>query len=241
MNQNLSPRLIIFSGMPGAGRSTLCRELARQIPNAFCMSRDGILYNGLMLVNNTEVSSLPPFSEYVARDSVFPDQAENFETTFGQMTRVHHVGGSGFYLRHGQEQSLLIQEHLAEEGLRIGKVPIMDGFQARHIKTGKLKKFLAQAKFAEFPKYVIQVIVSEDEAFKRHNARAQTSKELADRARFGYLDRESFNTIMRRDHSPFPEGLDEIEHHLLDTTGKSIESCVQECLDYVSDQSEKVK
>lgn len=233
MSLVLSPRLVVVTGIPGAGRSSICRELARRITNAFHMSRDMINYDGLMLVSHNSAPRLPSFEEYVSRDRVFPDAAEVIDTAFGKMTRVHHVAGSDFYLRHGQEQSLLVQERLAAEGLRVGKVPILDGFQARHISSGKMKKFLEQPKFAEFPKYLIQVVVDEKECFQRHHARAKTDPELAKRAKFGYLDWESFHAIMEKNHPFHPEGLKELPHLFLDTTGRTLEDCVEECLKYV--------
>lgn len=233
MDLILSPRLVVLCGIPGAGRSTLCRELAKRITNAFHMSRDMILYDGLMLVADTLTPNLPPFAEYVANDKVFPNDYETIETPFGKMTRAHHVAGSDFYKRHGQEQSLLIQERLAKEGLEAGKVPILDGFQARHISSGKMKKFLNQEKFAVFPKYLIQVVIDEEECFKRHQARAATDPELALRARYGFLNWESFHEIMEKDHPRVPEGLADLSHHLLDTTGRTVEDCVEECLEYI--------
>lgn len=229
----LSPRLVVTAGIPGAGRSTICRELARRIANAFHMGRDMINYDGLMLVSHQPVQNLPSFEEYVARDRVFPDDAEIIETAFGPFTRVHHVAGSDFYRRHGQEQSLLAQERLAVEGLAVGKVPILDGFQARHISSGKMKKFLSQEKFAAYPKYLIQIVVDEEECFKRHLARSQTDPELAARARYGYLDRENFHKLMEKNSPRVPEGLEELPHLLLDTTGRTIEDCVEECLEYI--------
>ncbi len=233
MNTILPPRLVVLTGIPGAGRSTICRELAKKITNAFHMSRDMILYDGLLLVSHTPVKNLISFEEYVAHDKVFPNDAEVIETAFGPMTRVHHVAGSDFYVRHGQEQSILIQERIALEGLSVGKVPILDGFQARHISSGKMKKFLSQEKFASYPKKLIQVVVDENECFKRHTDRAQTSRELALRAKYGYLDRENFHAIMEKNHPQVPEGLKEIPHHFLDTTGRTIEDCVNECLEYI--------
>lgn len=235
-NLILSPRLIVTAGIPGAGRSTLCRELAARIANAFHMSRDMINYDGLMLVAHTPTSRLPAFEEYVARDRVFPDDAQVIETAFGPMTRVHHVAGSDFYVRHGQEQSLLVQERLAAEGLAVGKVPILDGFQARHISSGKMKKFLEQPKFAAYPKYLIQIVVDEEECFRRHCERAENDPELAARAKYGYLDRESFHRLMEKNSPRIPEGLEELSHHLLDTTGRTIEDCVEECLKYIQEQ-----
>ena len=192
-----------------------------------------ILYDGLMLVADTATPNLPPFTEYVVKDKVFPNDSEVIETAFGTMTRVHHVAGSDFYKRHGQEQSLLIQERLAKEGLEAGKVPILDGFQARHISSGKMKKFLGQAKFAAYPKYLIQVVVDEEECFKRHHERAAADKENALRARYGFLDWGSFHKIIARDHPRVPEGLAELPHHILDTTGRTITDCVEECLEYI--------
>lgn len=233
MSLTLSPRLVILTGIPGAGRSTICRELAKRIPNAFHMSRDIILYDGLMLVSHMHTPNLPKFEEYVAKDKVFPNDSEVIETVFGKMTRVHYVAGSDFYYRHGQEQSLLIQERLAEEGLKVGKVPILDGFQARHISSGKMKKFIEQQKFSAFPKCIIQVVVDDEECFRRHTERAKTDRESALRARYGYLNRANFQKIMEKNHPRVPTGLEKIPHHFLDTTGLSVEACVEECLSYI--------
>jgi len=233
MNITLSPRLVVLTGIPGAGRSTICRELARRITNAFHMSRDMMNYDGLMLVSQQSTPRLPDFEQYVARDRVFPDDAEVIETAFGPMTRVHHVAGSDFYRRHGQEQSLLLQERLAQEGLVVGKVPILDGFQARHISSGKMKKFLEQEKFVAYPKRLIQVVISDDECLRRHTERSKNDPELAARAKYGYTDREQLLKINRETHPHMPEGLSELPHHFIDTTGRTVEDCVEECLKYV--------
>lgn len=229
----LPPRLVATAGIPGAGRSTICRELAKRIANAFHMGRDMINYDGLMLVSHTPTPNLPSFEVYVSKDKVFPDDAEVIDTAFGKMTRVHHVAGSDFYVRHGQEQSLIVQERLAKEGLAVGKVPILDGFQARHISSGKMKKFLEQEKFNLYPKYLIWIVVDEDECFKRHIERAKTDPELAARAKYGYLDRENFHRLAVKNSPRVPDGLNELPHLFVDTTGRTIEDCVDECLNYI--------
>ena len=133
MQHLLSPRLVVISGTPAGGKSTLAEALARNIPNAVSFSRDHVMYGGLLYVNHlTErAPALPPFETYVVNDMVFPNDAEQVDTPFGPMTLVHDSARSDFYKRHAREQSYLIMGRLAEAALRARKVAIIEGFLAR--------------------------------------------------------------------------------------------------------------
>lgn len=236
MENMLSPRLVVVSGMPAAGKTTIAEELASRIPNAVHFSRDHITYGGLLYVNHlvTQTPSLPPFEEYVSRDRVFPNDAETVETPFGPMTLIHDSTRSDFYKRHAREQSYLIMGRLAEASLKVGKVAIIEGFLGRSIESGALKAFMDQKGFNTFPKYLIHVVADYKICLARQKDRAKKDKEAAIRAKTGYVVEEGFEDLMDREHPRSPKGIENIPHFILDTSSVSLEECLRQCIGYIS-------
>lgn len=235
MSLVLEPRLVFVEGRGGAGRTTLSRELARRITNAFVLTRDQVLYGGQLFLRNADAPNLPSIDEYIGR-AVKPENIKFVETPFGTMRRVDHTPPNDFHDRHTKKQSYLIMGRLAEDGLLTGKVPIIDGFLPQHIADGSLKKFLEQPQYARFPRHLIHVVVDEEECFRRWQERAKTDPEAAIRGQFWAQNREAFRELMER-HALRPAGLNELPHLFLDTTGKTVEDCVNECLVYIQTAS----
>lgn len=235
MNIVLSPRLVLVEGRGGAGRTTLSRELARRIVNAFVLTRDQVLYGGQLFLRHADTPNLPPIEEYIGR-AVLPENRKVIETPFGTMTRVDHTPPNDFHERHTKKQSYLILGRLAHDGLLTGKVPIIDGFLPQHIADGSLKKFLDQPEYAGFPKYLVHVVVDEKECFSRWQKRAEADPEAAIRGKFWAQNRKAFHELMEK-HAIRPTGLEELPHLFLDTTGRTIEDGVYECLAYIQNGS----
>ena len=232
----ITARLVVLAGMAAAGRTTLSRAIASLIPNAFHITRDDILYGGLLYVSPTKTPRLPPFSEYVKNDNVFPDHAILVKTPFDEMTSVPHSSQSDFYKRHGRDQSFLIQGRIAAEALKTGKVPIVDGFLGNNVKFGSLARFMDQEYFAGYPKRLIYVVIDEEECWRRLNARAEHDAEAKIRSLEIRLNKEAAMEVMKKNHPRNPEGLADLPHHHIDTTGRTIEECVAECIAYISSE-----
>lgn len=238
MTPILSPRLVLVAGVSASGKSTISRSLALKIVNGIHLNRDSILYGGLLCVDAEYAApNLPAFREYVARDNVYPHNVEAIETPFGPMTRVNHDPPSDYHARHSRDQGYLIAGRLAAENLALGKVPIVDGFQARHINGGSLKKFINQPCFYNFPTYLIFVSVSEEECYRRLVlARPKEDNEAGIRGR-PYKDYAEFRKLYKK-QTPSPEKLAELRHLIINTTHRSISDCVEECLVYVQEKIE---
>ncbi|MDO8574175.1 MAG: AAA family ATPase [bacterium] len=237
MNLTLKPRLVVISGIPAGGKTTIAEGLAKQITNSVYLSRDHVAYGGLLYVNHLAATpSLLNFEEYVAKDKVFPNDAELVETPFGKMTLIHDSARSDFYKRHAREQGHLIQGRLAIENMKAGKVAILEGFLPRVIESGALKKFMDQPMFASYPKYVIHVIASDKVCLARQKVRAGKDKEAAVRAKTGYAEAENFSELMAKEHPKTPTGLMNLPHLFLDTSALSTEESVKRCLDYIQEE-----
>lgn len=235
MNNILSPRLVVISGIPAAGKTTIAEALSRQIQNAIYLSRDHVAYGGLLYVNHVaETPLLPTFEEYVAKDNVFPNDAEIVQTPFGPMTLIHDSARSDFYKRHAREQSYLIMGRLARVNLIVGKVPIIEGFLARSIQSGALKAFMNQSGFSSFPKYLIHIVADSSVCLSRQKERAIRDREAATRAKTGYLEDKKFTELMTKEHPRFPKGIEDLPHLILDTSSISPEECVKQCVKYIS-------
>lgn len=234
MNLVLEPRLVVISGIPAAGKTAIAEGLARRISNAAYFSRDHIAYGGLLYVNHlAEAPTLPSFEEYVAKDKVFPNDAELIETPFGEMTLIHDSARSDFYKRHAREQGHLIQGRLAAENLRAGKVAVLDGFLPRVIESGALKRFMDQPMFSNYPKYLIFVVASDEVCLARQRTRAREDREAAMRAKTGYTEARNFSELMAKEHSKMPAGLSDFPHLLLDTSTLTPEESAERCLKYI--------
>ena len=233
MSKFLSPRLIFVSGMTASGKSSLARELARCIVNGVCLNRDSILYGGLLCVDeNFAAPSLPSFRQYVAKDIVFPDNCEVVDTPFGPMTRVFHIPGSDYHGRHARDQGYLVQIRLAEENVQIGKVPILDGYQMRHIDGGSLQRVMDLPVFRPYPKYLIHTMVDPEECYRRLRGRGETDYEGWVQARV-HKNKESFLKFLESRQKSIPDGLKNFPHLIVDTTNRTIDECAKECLTYI--------
>ncbi len=227
----LGRRVVFISGMTAAGKSTIARGLAGTIMNGLYLSRDDILYGGLLCVNeNAPNTTLPPFQEYIANDSVL---SEIIDTPFGAMRRMIHDPPSDYHARHGREQGYLVQIRLALENLKLGKVPICDGYQARHIDNGSLAKILALPEFRTYRQFLIHVVASIEECYRRLHDRGVQDEEAGIRAN-PYKDKKVFEEFIHTKQQPIPDGLKHFKHLLINTTDRSIDECVHECLEYIA-------
>ena len=234
MNLVLKPRLVVISGIPASGKTVIAEGLARRISNALYLSRDHVAYGGLLYVNHSvKTPALLPFEEYVKKDKVFPNDAEVVETPFGEMTLIHDSARSDFYKRHAREQGHLIQGRLAVENMKAGKVAIIEGFLPRVIESGALKRFMSQAMFSGYPKYLIHVVASDEVCLERQKSRSEVDEEAAVRAKTGYTDAGNFSQLMANEHPRAPRDLEDLPHLLLDTSSLQVEDAVQQCLDYI--------
>ncbi|MBI2035451.1 MAG: hypothetical protein HYT12_02070 [Candidatus Liptonbacteria bacterium] len=228
----LEPRIVFSSGMIAAGKSTTCRGLVREIANAFYLDRDDMIFP-LLHVAPTVSKELPPFEEYVKNDNVFPDNARMVDTPFGEMIQIYPA--NHYHRRHSRDQVYLIQARLASRGLDLGKVPVLDCFLMRQIDDGSLGRFIEQPLFRGYLKYLIHFVVSPEACFERIKAR-KGDKEAEERSR-GMFEIESFKKTLSEKHERIPRGLKDLKYLLMDTTDKSTEKCVSECLSYISGPS----
>jgi len=232
----LPPRLIVVSGMSAAGKSTLTKGLAERITNGIALNRDSIMYGGLLCVdeNTSFTPNLPSFREYVARDNVFPENVDTIETPFGPMTRVRHDPPSNFHGRHVRDQSYLVAIRLAEENIQLGKVPILDGYQMRHIDGGSLQRVMNLPAFASYPKYLIHVVVDMKECYQRLVIeRGKNDPEALIRGQ-SYQEKKKFLEFIGEKQKPIPDGLKNFDHLVIDTTPPvTIEECLKKCLKYI--------
>lgn len=221
--------------MATAGKTTISKELARRIPNAAYLARDDALYGGLLLVRDGASVHLPPFAEYVQRDTVYPDAIERLETPFGAMLRVIHSNHNGFYLRHAHLQSYQLIGRMTERALELGKVAIVDAwFPPEHFRDGNVRDFLGSAAFTPYPRSLIYLTVGVDVAFNRWKERAASDPESNLRGKAGYFERASFLGRMALEQLPNPPGLEQIPHLAIDTTSRSIKETVALCLSHLS-------
>jgi len=56
----MEPRLVVFPGIAGSGKSTVVREVVKRVPNAFVLDKDG-LNEAALHVKPTDQGKLPSF------------------------------------------------------------------------------------------------------------------------------------------------------------------------------------
>lgn len=195
--QILHPRLVVSTGSPGIGKSTVLKELARLVPNSFYLDRDRINH-GILYVAETETSELLPFRDYVGNDNVFPNAARHEETMFGKMIQIDPK--NAFHRRHARDQTHLIQTILAAENLEIGKVPIVDCFGIRQVRELVPKKFIELPMFDGFQKYMIHFTMDPEVHYDRVVARAQQDPKAAIRDREILTSRDAFHEAFVKMH-----------------------------------------
>ena len=114
------PMLFIATGLPGCGKSTVCREIVEKIDNAVYFDRDDVIWP-LMHVAYTrnlrkEAKELPDFRDYIKRDLDPCDLKKDQSTFCGTITKVLKTK-SLYYKRHVRYQSLLVLQRLAQRQL----------------------------------------------------------------------------------------------------------------------------
>lgn len=229
--ESLEQCIVVSTGMAAAGKTTICREIARRIPNAVYLDRDEILW-GMMLVSPNEISSLPPFGEYVENDGVYPDHMEVVDTFSGQMIKV--LCREGFYRRHVRDQSYLMIGRLTKLAIDLDKVVIIDSFLMRQVNNGTLQKFFEQEGFRNTKKRVIHFVADPEECYRRHLNRAKSySKEMTLLRQELSVSRESFDKEFESKYQRLPDGLREVTHLVIDTTDRHLEDCVTECIKHI--------
>lgn len=222
----LTPRLIVSSGIPAAGKSTTCRELARRIDNAVYLDRDDAL-NALMHVFIGEnLPSLPPFPNYVINDRVFHENTKLVHTPFGEMISI--LPKNDFYRRHGRHQSHMVIGKLAATSLKLGKVAILDCFLPRQISDGTLGRFFEQEDFRGIEKYLLYFVCTPETCMSRAQQRAQEDPQAAVQ-----VQKAGAQELIHDAASRNPPGLSKLRHLYLDTTELSVEKAIDECLEYI--------
>lgn len=230
----IPPRLIVTSGSSGTGKSTVLRKLVKWMSNSFILEKDSI-NQGMMHVAKTDDQRLLPFSDYVARDSVFGDNAREVETALGTMIQVDPK--NAFYGRHGRDQAYLVMERLARTNLEAGKIPIIDCATIKQIEDGTLAKFMEQPVFAPWPRYLVHFVTTdENEHYQRHVERAARDPAAAIRDKDKISSREAFHEFVTVKQPMLPEGLSRYKHLLIDNSSSkgTPEQHARTIFDYVS-------
>ena len=236
---NLQPRVIFYSGILATGKSTVMKNLARAIPNAYFMDRDDINPANAHVSINTS-HRLLPFEKYVANAGIFPDHARTVNTPFGEMTQVDPH--NEYYRRHLRDQSYLIQLAMAKTALDCGKVPFIGCITVRQIIDGTLRKMADHESVANFPRYLVHFCADEKNLYERAIARNRANE--AERKRTELIpndirtesptsSREAFHLFTTEEQPMIPEQLSEYKHLLLNTSQHGVEKCVNLCLDYI--------
>lgn len=235
----LNPRIIFSSGIPSAGKTSTLKGIAKKVHNSFYIDRDDIIW-GLLHVAKTKTNELPDFEEYVAKDTVFPNNAQYIEDfAFGEMIKVNPL--NSYNRRHGRDQTYLIQFRLARTGLELGKIPILDCFLPRQINDGTMKKILDYPDFKDYQKFMIHFTASEETCWQRSVERVKKNQEEAVRYKpiIGN-GRRSFAEQYANKFKPEQGKLEEIGklYNLLimDTSGKTMEEASRECINFISQE-----
>ncbi len=228
----LEPMIVILSGAAGTGKTTAVEELVKEVPNAFYMEKDSI-DRGILHVNTSfQTSELPPFEEYVAGDSVFPDNARVVETPFGDMTQIDPK--CAYHVRHARNQTYLVETNLAAVNLRLGKIPIIDCIVPRQIQDGTLRKFLDQPAFSPFPSYLIHFTLNPEDHFERLSKRIQQDPEALMRNKAMLESPEAFQRSLGTNQELMPEALSNYDHLLVNSSTNTPGESAQKILDYIS-------
>ncbi|MEK6889157.1 MAG: hypothetical protein AABW80_03555 [Nanoarchaeota archaeon] len=243
----LKPCVIFSSGIMAVGKTSVMTALAKRISNAFYLDRDDI-NQGNSYVSPTHTDELPDFEKYVAHAGIYPDHMHKVVTPFGQMWKVDPH--NAFYRRHLRDQSYFVQMHLARTNLEAGKVPIIDCITTRQIQDGTLKKIIDSGFFSSHPSYLIHFACDEDECYDRAVARSKADE--AARKRVDLIrgngrtasptsSRESFHRFMTEEQPMIPKELRTHPHLLINTSGKKVSQCVDECLNHLGYQVRKTE
>jgi hypothetical protein len=227
----MSPSLILSAGMIGAGKTTICKKLAKAMPDSFYLDRDDVL-QGLLHVAPTSTTELPSFEEYVVKDQVYPDNARSVDTPFGEMVQVDPL--NAFNRRHGRDQSYLVQSCLAKTGLLIGKTSILDCFLTRQLNDGTLARFISWDYWIDFPVFLIWFSVSPTVCWERLSTRAKVDEVAARRSKEFLNDKDNFEVALKTKHPYKPEGLARLRHLFIDTSNLTVQDVVSRCINYVS-------
>lgn len=222
----LPPRLIVSSGIPAAGKTTICQELARRIDNATYFDRDDALDALMHVFIEDDSAKLPAFSQYVARDAVFPDNAKRVSTPFGSMVSI--VPKNDFYRRHGRHQSHMVIGKLAATSLKLGKVAILDCFLPRQISDGTLRRFFDEEVFQGIPKFLLYCVCNAQTCVERAQKRAEGDPQAEIR-----VQKAGAQELMHDPAFRNPPGLADFSHLYLDTSSLTAEIAVTKCLEYV--------
>lgn len=222
----LEPRLIISAGMPAAGKSTNCQEIVRRIENAVYLDRDTIIEGGLLYANPAKGEGLLPFHQYLGEEPV-----SEIETPFGPM--VYMGWDRGYYYRHAEWPSRMAVGHQAAQSLRLGKVPIFDCFLAEDVNNGTVERFMSWKIFEGHPVHLLYFVVEPEVCRERMIKRAEMDEEAARRTK---ILLELFESEIQARHTLNSEGEAFVRRAglIIDTTNRSAEECLQECLDYIS-------
>jgi len=235
----LEPCLVVFTGMAAAGKSTIGKEIARQILNAVYFDRDPGMW-AMLCVPTEDAPTLPTFAVYVQEDGLLPDNVKEVQTFMGSILKP--TKRTGLYKRHVSKQSYLVMAAYAAEFLKLGKVVIVEPFLQRMIEDGTLKRFLELPDFSDFPKRVIHFVADMNTLFERNRARMAEygEDERSARSMFSLDNREVFAKEMEATHSGKPKGLDEIPHLVCDTTERPIGKCILKCIQYIKHGQDEV-
>ncbi len=215
----LDPRLVIATGIVGAGKSGTMRELCRMVPNAVLLSKD---------VVNQGMSHLPVEHD---GNGLVHDGSPISETPFGEMYTFSPI--TAYYRNHVRLQTHMVNAVIARDNLDLGKVVIVDSFAINLLQNGNVERFINQPNFCSFPRYLIHFIVDEEEGYERLVQRAKTSPYWEARDRDKIASREAFHEYATVREPMRPVELERITHQLIDTSGKSPLQCAGEVLSYI--------
>lgn len=224
----LEPRLIISGGMPAAGKTTTCEEITRRFHNVVYLDRDTIISGGLLYFNPAKGEGLLSGRQYLGSEPF-----TEVETPFGRMLKMGW--DLGYYYRHAEWPSRMAIGHQAAQALRLGKAPIFDCFLAEDVNNGTVERFMSWDLFTGYPIYLIYFVVETEMCKNRLFSRATVDEEA--RRRTEILEAK-FEEELRLRHTLSREGEAFVRQFgkLIDTTDRSVDDCVEECLKYIKDE-----
>ena len=212
------PTLIIATGIPGTGKSTVLKEFCRRNPSTFYLEKDQ-LNQAFLVVRPTSQGQIPSIEqtleEYEKSGKVKPYIFFNGE----EMKEVSYL--SEFYGRHVRDQTYIGFKKIAEQNLELGKSPVIDCFVSRQAKDHTLAGFMAQLN--NHPIALAHFTVNENILRQRLEERASNDPYAAERDKGKLLNDESWNKFLDEQPVIWPE-MRFYNHAVIDTSTSLEES-----------------
>lgn len=222
----MTQKIILFSGVACAGKSSLAREVARAMPSAFLLDND-VVKNALACVRPTIQMQLPPVEAYLRG---LPVTTITIQDAFGE--RIDVPPANEFHGRHVRDQAYRAMLEIAEANLNLGKMPIYESLFPNQFQSGVAGRILDQFNGRNV---LVHLFLPQEILRERMVQRAKISPEYAVKDGAKLESDETWRDYLLK-NPLIPPSLERYPHLKIDSS-KSPRICLDACLSYISEQT----